>query len=107
MRKISKERCQELRDFWRTGRPIRVLAQRWGMSVSRISQKAKDIGLPPRTAPKLRAWVESGDGYMRAEAARRGMTVETLTVAIVSAVASGKLVTAVLDDERELEREVA
>jgi hypothetical protein len=111
---LSLERARELREFWPSGQPIRVLAQQWGCTISYISVKAKELGLPSRqmtsTARRIRStydFTASCDAriYFESEADRRGLSPRELEAMIVQIVSNDRMVTAVLDDEPQPQAE--
>lgn len=108
----------ELRAFWPTDAPVRVLARRWWRSTCYVSMHAKALGLPSRKSrmTQIRNSVVqtrfnpriAGRLYMEAEAQRRGLSTGALERLIIATVANDKMVDAILDDADQLaDRQVA
>lgn len=102
MHHIDSDKEIELRAFWRTDKPCRILAQKWGCSVANISQIARRLDLPTRRyrIGEIRS-INCRDHrvYLSKEAAKRELTVSQLEEQLLEVIASDKLVAAVLDDE--------
>lgn len=102
----------ELRAFWPTQQPIRVLARCWDCSDSYISQKAKTLGLPSRKGRvheiREAAFLERFQGrvenykYFEQAAERRNLTPEQLRNRILTIIINDRIVDAILDDADEL-----
>jgi hypothetical protein len=98
----------ELRAFWPSDDPLRVLATKWGCSDAYISQRAKHIGLPSRQ-PRGHAirQIEARRGLLGSAEARQYLVVESIkrntnTARLISrlmdVIVKDKLVDAILDD---------
>ena len=102
----SPQREKQLREFWPTSVPTRVLAEEWMCTCACISTWAKSLGLPSREGRKYQIrlagnTIPIGDSYMRREAEMRDLTIGELERRILQAIVEGKLVGAVLDDADE------
>lgn len=96
----------ELRAFWASNAPLRVLADKWHCTTACISMWARELGLPSRDYRKyqIRSCGYShplGESYVIHEATLRGITVEELEKRVFTAVIESKLIAAVLDDGDE------
>lgn len=107
MNAVSPQKDAELKAFWNTDQPIRILAARWGCSKGNISAMAKRRGLPSRrlrawavrsAARRLRAAVIVIDRYLQHEASTRGLTVSELRTNLIDIIIKDRLVGAILDD---------
>ena len=109
---ITPEMEAQLRAFWPTDEPIRMLAKEWKVSKAYVSIKAKELGLPSR-APRryelqCRGLFKRFEGklesieYLNQQAAIRGMNRDVLERILIRTIANEHLVDAVLDDVDEL-----
>jgi hypothetical protein len=91
---LTPEQQAQLRRFWPTWAPIRVLASRWGCTEAHVSTQAKRMGLPRRADRR-------GGGsrsYLAVEALKRGMDEGRLIQFLLDVIVKDKLVVAILDD---------
>lgn len=104
---FTPEHEAELREFWPSTQPLRILATRWGCSTAYVSIKAKQLGLPSR---QLRMWeircanyptTPEQNEYMRREAMLRHMTAEDLQQRLIRTIIRDRLIAAILDDNAE------
>lgn len=118
----TTQRLSELRRLWATSATCAEIGlELGGVSAPCISNKAKEIGLPPRHTKgggnlhrrRLNA-VERAEivvqraaqrgaysEYMTAEASRRGLSVDDLEARVLAVVAGDRMVDAILDDADE------
>jgi hypothetical protein len=54
-RAAQVRRLAILRELWPTGRPLRLIAERLGVTESTVSALARTAGLPPRVTGRPRA----------------------------------------------------
>lgn len=108
---FTPDRALRLRQFWPTGRPLRLLAEEWHCTVGYVSAKAKVLGLPSRQAKTYQQRVFGATRFVNGleartyfdfEAARRGISPRQLEALIVQVVTHDRLVNAILDDEKSL-----
>lgn len=110
---LTPEREAELREFWPTDQPIRILAERWGLSVGYVSLQAKEVGLPSRqnksyerhihSMERFTARIEARE-YFEAEARRRSLHPLELSSLIIQIVSNDRMINAILDDEESLKQ---
>src|ERR1039458_790690 len=98
----------ELRNFWPSNQPLRILAAQWNMTESYISQQAKRLGLPSRKyrvreiraithLEKFNGRVEAHEYFVN-EASKRGITPSKLERLLISVISNDHMVDAILDD---------
>jgi len=104
------ERAEQLKEFWPTGQPLRVLAAQWGVTVGYVSSRAKMIGMPSRQTRSCHRRIRSltafavrveSRRYFEKEADRRGLMPRELEAMLVQVISDDRLVQAVLDDEEQ------
>ena len=96
----------ELRAFWASTTPLRVLAEKWHCTTACLSVWARELGLPSRVNRMYQircngVLYPKGDSYVQHAAECRGMTVAELEHHLIMTVIENRLIEAVLDDADE------